>query len=67
MDKCVELWTIIFQNLDADPSDFADTTRTVPDSVDAFTDPIRIERIDTHGPSVASAESVFVFCELDIR
>ena len=50
-----------FQNLDADPSVLADTIRTVPDSADAFTYPIRIEWIDTHRPSVASAESVSVF------
>ena len=46
----------IFQNFYADPSDLADTIRTVPD----FPDPRRIERIDTHGPSVASTESVSV-------
>ena len=45
-----------FQNFDADPSDLADTMRTVPD----FTDPIQIERIDTHRPSVVSAKSVSV-------
>ena len=45
-----------FQNFDADPSDVADTMRRVPD----FTDPIQIELIDTHRPSVASAKSVSV-------
>ena len=39
-----------------------DMIRTLlPCSADAFTDPLRIERIGTYGPSVASAESVFVF------
>ena len=49
-----------FQNLDADPSDLADTIRTLPGSADAFTDPLWIERIVTYGPSAASAESVSV-------
>ena len=46
-----------FQNLDAATSDFADTIRTVSDSAD----PLRTERIDKYGPSVASAESESVF------
>ena len=46
-----------------DSSDLADMIRTIPkpDSADGFTDLIRIERIDTHGPSIASAESISVF------
>ena len=44
-----------------DTSDLADTTRIIPDSADTFTNPIRIEGIDTHGPSVTSAKFVSVF------
>ena len=51
----------IFQNMYADTSDLADTTRTIPDSADAFTNPIRIEGIDTHGPSVTTAKFVSLF------
>ena len=43
-----------------DASDFVDTIRTVPGSADAFMDPLRIQRIDTYGPSIASSESVSV-------
>ena len=49
-----------FQNLDPDTSDLKDTIRAIPDSEDTFTDPLRIERIDTYGSFVASTECVRV-------
>ena len=43
------------------PLELADKIRTVPGFVDAFTDPYRIGRVDTNGPTMASAESVSMF------